>query len=164
MKVFAWTIGLLITGFYTQNASVITSQSWVMNLIIINTDTVFYNGQPEFTYRHNFKLNQKNIKTKEDSLKVLESAKDRYEKSASQTITFLPDSTFLMTKNRGGWKIYPAEKDTGTYKIARDTIFMTERNKDNYFLWLVVDKSGDKIFNNGGISDHMIYMEYKKEK
>ncbi len=155
---------LIITGFHFQKENISLSGMWNLSLITLNTDTIFYRGKPEYSYQYNYLLHNESIKSKVDSLDVLKIAKDKFSKNESMKITFQKDSTFIMTKMRGGGRVYPMEKDTGTYTIRGDTIFMINRTRNNYKQCFVISKSGSKIYFYDGFPEYMVYFEYKKEE
>jgi hypothetical protein len=157
--IFAFTL-IVVSGFSSQKINNLKPHTYRLNLITLNSDTIYFKGQPRFTHRYNYKL----LKNEEDSLKIRRISIKKYQECERMAITFETDTTFIMTKMRSGGRIFTAEKDTGSYVIKRDTIFMTNKTRNNYKEWFILKKPEDLIFSRDETSNGRMYWEYKKEK
>jgi hypothetical protein len=136
---------------------------WHIRLIMIDKDTAYMTGAPVHTYRYNYKMNKETIKTREDSTRLQETADNIYLNNSSMRITFLFDTAFYMTKMRSGGRFFPAELDTGVYTMIGDTIFMTNRTRNNYRQFFIIDRLNKKMFFSDMALGKKVYLEYIKE-
>jgi len=137
---------------------------WQLSLVQINSDTIFFRGDTEYTYRYSWKRHQGQPQTKEDSIAILNRLKLVYDNCMEIEIRFYQDSLFQMTKLRSGGEIYPEEFDSGIYSVSQDTLLMNNQSRENAKWILRMQQHSNKLYLKDGLPDYMIYQEFIRKK
>lgn len=168
MKSYIQTLILIficvIAGSFTCKEDFKLNGEWQLSLIRLNSDTIFFRGAADYTYRYAWKRNPGRAQTKEDSILVLNNLKSVYDNCMKIEIRFYQDSLFQMTKTRSGGDIYPDEFDTGVYSVSHDSLIMTNQSRSNKKWMLIMEQSSDKLYLKDGLPEYMIYQEYIRKK
>ena len=157
-------LAIILCGFSSNDHNYLFNSSWTLNCIRIDNDTSFFRTDSIFTFKHNFKLNEKHLKSYEDSVRVADMASKKFHTSRSMNITFISDSTFVMTKMRSGGRIFPNELDSGNYEIRNDTVHFSLITRRNYQLVYRLNRSADILFvDEKNPLGQQVYCEYTKD-
>lgn len=156
---------LLVTlcGFSAGDHNYLYQTSWQLNCIRIDMDTAYFFNDSTYTYKHNFKLNEKFIQEYGDSASVNDIAYKSFHSTRAMQINFYSDTLFVMTKIRSGGRIFPDELDSGHYKIGNDTLFLTLSTRNNYHMEYKLDRSQNIFYiDEKNTLGQQIYAEYKR--
>lgn len=153
----------ILFGFSKHDKFNLINSSWSINVIIIDKDTVFLNKDSLFTFNHNFKINKNYLKSKEDSVKIVELANKSFRNLKSMKIHFDSDSTFFMTKMRSGGRFFLNELDSGIYFIRNDSLLLNLLTRRNYRMGFIFNREISKFyFEEKSPIGQKVYCEYIK--
>ncbi len=151
LSALAWSTGSKPTG------------KWLLNLIVLNGDTIFLAADSSYSVRHHLKTPELNLRSKVDSSAALSASLERFHINRETFIQLGEEATVVMTKVRSGGRVYPNELDSGRYEMQHDTVLFTIRTRRDYQFALVHDPKRGILHLMDGTPDHMVYQEYRKE-
>lgn len=159
-KIITYSLLLFLFSFNLKSKKQNIEGTWMLNVITVNADTLFYRNQLIYSLNHNYKLNPNALSNYEDSINLVNQAKNRFENLMNMTIEFSNDSIFSMTKMRSGGRLFPNEQDHGFYHIQNDSIKMINTSRNNYKMFFLLDLKNDRFFQLAGVKDYSVYQEF----